>query len=181
DILIDQRAAWQDPNNVLQGWDATLLNPCTWPHVTCNIDNQVTRLDLGNASISGPLIPQLGMLAKLQYLELQENKISGSIPDSLGNLTSLVSLDLYNNQLSGPIPSSFANLNSLQYLRLNENNLSGIIPSEVRDLVFFGSLVQLNLSGNSFMGGIRKSHQRVTNHSFLSNFCSNYSLPGLIN
>ncbi|KAM0935982.1 putative transferase [Dioscorea sansibarensis] len=109
------------------------------------------------------------MLAKLQYLELQENNISGLIPSSLGNLTRLVSMDLYKNQLSGPIPTTFANLDSLRYLRLNENNLSGIIPTGVRDLVFFGSLVQLNLSGNSFEGGIRNSHQRGEEKSCLLN------------
>lgn len=33
-----------DPNNVLQSWDATLVNPCTWFHVTCNNENSVTRV-----------------------------------------------------------------------------------------------------------------------------------------
>lgn len=33
-----------DPNNVLQSWDPTLVNPCTWFHVTCNSDNSVTRV-----------------------------------------------------------------------------------------------------------------------------------------
>jgi hypothetical protein len=34
-----------DPaNNVLQSWDATLVTPCTWFHVTCNPENKVTRV-----------------------------------------------------------------------------------------------------------------------------------------
>ncbi|GFY89384.1 somatic embryogenesis receptor-like kinase 2 [Actinidia rufa] len=45
-----------DPNNVLQSWDPTLVNPCTWFHVTCNSENSVTRVDLGNANLSGQLV-----------------------------------------------------------------------------------------------------------------------------
>ncbi|ESR45709.1 hypothetical protein CICLE_v100027482mg, partial [Citrus x clementina] len=56
-----------DPNNVLQSWDATLVNPCTWFHVTCNSENSVTRVDLGNANLSGQLVSQLGQLTNLQY------------------------------------------------------------------------------------------------------------------
>ncbi|KAJ0078296.1 hypothetical protein Patl1_36944 [Pistacia atlantica] len=57
-----------DPNNVLQSWDPTLVNPCTWFHVTCNSENSVTRVDLGNANLSGQLVSQLGQLPNLQYL-----------------------------------------------------------------------------------------------------------------
>ncbi|KAG8086880.1 hypothetical protein GUJ93_ZPchr0010g11249 [Zizania palustris] len=105
-----------DPNNVLQSWDPTLVNPCTWFHVTCNNDNSVIRVDLGNAALSGTLVPQLGQLKNLQYLELYSNNISGTIPSELGNLTNLVSLDLYLNNFTGPIPDSLGNLLKLRFL-----------------------------------------------------------------
>ncbi|CAL5377756.1 unnamed protein product [Camellia sinensis] len=95
-----------DPNNVLQSWDATLATPCTWFHVTCNSENSVTRVDLGNANLSGQLVPELGQLLNLQYLELYSNNIRGQIPIELGNLTSLVSLDLFSNNLSSIIPDT---------------------------------------------------------------------------
>ncbi|KAK6924331.1 Leucine-rich repeat-containing N-terminal, plant-type, partial [Dillenia turbinata] len=56
-----------DPNNFLQSWDATHVNPCTRFHVTCDSDNSVTRVDLGNANLSGRLVPQLGQLPNLLY------------------------------------------------------------------------------------------------------------------
>lgn len=94
---VDALTAWKrvlvDPNNVLQSWDPK-VNPCLWFHVTCDSLNSVIRVDLGNASLSGPLIPQLGDLTNLQYLEVFGNKLSGSIPRELGNLTHLISLDL---------------------------------------------------------------------------------------
>ncbi|CAK9141070.1 unnamed protein product [Ilex paraguariensis] len=117
-----------DPNNVLQSWDPTLVNPCTWFHVTCSSDNFVTRVDLGNANLSGQLVPQLGQLPYLQYLvdwtdcgilvepELYSNNISGRVPYELGNLTNLVSLDLYLNNLTGPIPDTLDKLQKLRFL-----------------------------------------------------------------
>uniref|UniRef100_A0A8R7PZC6 Leucine-rich repeat-containing N-terminal plant-type domain-containing protein n=1 Tax=Triticum urartu TaxID=4572 RepID=A0A8R7PZC6_TRIUA len=124
DILYMQRQAWKDPNNVVQSWDPTLFNPCTWLHVTCNSDNSVTRVDLADAGISGTLIPELGGLKNLQYLELFTNNISGSIPTTLGNLTSLVTLVLYDNLLTGTIPASLANIRMLRFLRLYRNKPS---------------------------------------------------------
>ncbi|KAL5979042.1 hypothetical protein ACLOJK_018939 [Asimina triloba] len=116
DALYSFRRALQDPGNVLQSWDPTLVDPCTWFHVTCNNDNRVTRLDLGNAKLSGNLVPELGRLERLQYMELYRNNLVGNIPKELGGLKSLLSLDLYNNNLTGPIPPSLSRLSSLKFL-----------------------------------------------------------------
>nr|XP_016471086.1 PREDICTED: somatic embryogenesis receptor kinase 2-like isoform X2 [Nicotiana tabacum] len=116
DALYAQKTNLGDPNSVLQSWDPTLVNPCTWFHVTCNNENNVTRVDLGNANLTGQLVPQLGQLQKLQYLELYSNNISGRIPNELGNLTELVSLDLYLNNLNGPIPDTLGKLQKLRFL-----------------------------------------------------------------
>ncbi|OEL15512.1 Somatic embryogenesis receptor kinase 1 [Dichanthelium oligosanthes] len=125
DALYSLRQSLKDANNVLQSWDPTLVNPCTWFHVTCNNDNSVIRVDLGNAQLSGVLVPQLGQLKNLQYLELYSNNISGTIPPELGNLTNLVSLDLYMNNFSGSIPGSLGNLLKLRFLFANNPNLCG--------------------------------------------------------
>ncbi|XP_060197007.1 leucine-rich repeat protein 1-like isoform X2 [Lycium barbarum] len=149
-----------DPNNVLQSWDATLVNPCTWVHVTCNNDNSVVRVDLGAANLTGTLVPQLGMLKDLQYLQVQNNSFSGEIPSELGNLTKLVSLGLENNKLSGPIPSSLGNLKSLRYMTLNSNKLSGEIPISVLTLIFRGNLQLMNVSDNKLAGTVHRTKQR---------------------
>ncbi|TMX05027.1 hypothetical protein EJD97_003344 [Solanum chilense] len=140
-----------DPNSVLQSWDATLVNPCTWFHVTCNNENSVTRVDLGNANLSGQLVPQLGQLQNLQYLELYSNNISGRIPNELGNLTELVSLDLYLNNLNGPIPPSLGRLQKLRFLRLNNNSLNEGIPMSLTTIV---ALQVLDLSNNHLTGPV---------------------------
>ncbi|PWA35485.1 leucine-rich repeat protein [Artemisia annua] len=116
DALFALKTRLTDPNNVLQSWDPTLINPCMWLHVTCNFQNSVSRVDLGNANLNGQLVPELGQLVNLQYLEIFGNNISGIIPEELGNLTSLVSLDLYENQLQGHIPKTLGKLQKLRYL-----------------------------------------------------------------
>ncbi|KAL4311286.1 hypothetical protein GQ457_01G001770 [Hibiscus cannabinus] len=162
----DALNAWKsqlvDPNNVLQSWDPTLVNPCTWFHVTCNSENSVTRLDLGNANLSGYLVPQLGQLANLQYLEVFGNNLSGTIPTAIGNLTSLVSLNLQHNQFTGVIPTSLGNLISLSYLNLNGNKFSGIIPSDLFLLVQRGNLRVMNVSDNMFAGTVHRGNLTVT-------------------
>ncbi|KAK9934302.1 hypothetical protein M0R45_021452 [Rubus argutus] len=123
----------------------------TWFHVTCNNENSVTRLDLGDAGLAGPLLPELGNLTNLQYLELFNNKFSGSIPREIGQLVHLVSLDLYKNKLSGPIPETFGHLNSLRFLRVFRNNLTGSIPSSLGNLT---TLQILKLNSNKLTGAL---------------------------
>ncbi|KAJ4716924.1 Receptor-like kinase [Melia azedarach] len=165
-----------DPNSVLQSWDPTLVNPCTWFHVTCNSENSVTRVDLGNANLSGQLVSQLGLLQNLQYLELYSNNISGRIPEELGNLTNLVSLDLYLNKLNGPIPSTLGKLTKLRFLRLNNNSLSGGIPMLLTTVT---SLQVLDLSNNNLTGDIptNGSFSLFTPISFQNNHLNKLPVP----
>ncbi|KAL9308251.1 putative protein kinase RLK-Pelle-LRR-II family [Arabidopsis thaliana] len=151
DALHSLRANLVDPNNVLQSWDPTLVNPCTWFHVTCNNENSVIRVDLGNADLSGQLVPQLGQLKNLQYLELYSNNITGPVPSDLGNLTNLVSLDLYLNSFTGPIPDSLGKLFKLRFLRLNNNSLTGPIPMSLTNIT---TLQVLDLSNNRLSGSV---------------------------
>ncbi|XP_023750652.1 BRASSINOSTEROID INSENSITIVE 1-associated receptor kinase 1 [Lactuca sativa] len=151
DALNALRTQLNDPTNILQSWDPTLVNPCTWFHITCDPSNLVTRLDLGNAQLSGELVPQLGQLINLQYLELYGNNISGKIPEELGNLTNLMSLDLYMNQLEGGIPDTLGNLKQLRFLRLNNNSLTGTIPVSLTGI---DSLQVLDLSNNKLTGNV---------------------------
>ncbi|KAG5024817.1 hypothetical protein JHK82_020721 [Glycine max] len=175
DALIVLKNSMIDPNNALHNWDATLVSPCTWFHVTCS-ENSVIRVELGNANLSGKLVPALGQLPNLQYLELYSNNITGEIPVELGNLTNLVSLDLYMNKITGPIPDELANLNQLQSLRLNDNSLLGNIPV---GLTTINSLQVLDLSNNNLTGDVpvNGSFSIFTPISFNNNPFLNKTIP----
>ncbi|KMZ71587.1 Leucine-rich repeat receptor-like protein kinase family [Zostera marina] len=173
DALYTLRKSFSDPENVLQSWDPTLVTPCTWFHITCNQNSQVTRVDLGNTNLSGNLVPDLGKLEHLQYLELYRNNIQGTIPSELGNLKSLISLDLYNNNISGKIPPTLGKLKSLVFLRLNNNKLSGQIPRVLADI---SSLKVVDVSSNNLCGTIPTTG--AFEHIPLSNFDHNPRLEG---
>ncbi|XP_052158345.1 leucine-rich repeat protein 1-like [Oryza glaberrima] len=173
DALYALRRALADPRGVLQSWDPTLVNPCTWFHVTCDRAGRVTRLDLGNSNLSGHLVPELGHLEHLQYLELYKNNIQGTIPAELGSLKNLISLDLYNNNITGTIPKELGKLSSLVFLRLNDNSLNGPIP---RDLAKISSLKVIDVSNNDLCGTIPTSGP--FEHIPLNNFDKNPRLEG---
>ncbi|EFJ19606.1 hypothetical protein SELMODRAFT_58060, partial [Selaginella moellendorffii] len=172
------KEALVDPNGVLDSWDPSLVNPCTWFRVTCNSDDFVMRIDLENASLRGRLVPHLASLRHLQYLfsdlaatlvtyqssfrlveadlfhiyrELNNNLLSGSIPRELGELKELISLDLYDNYLTGTIPDTLSELNSLRFLRLNSNLLSGSIPES---LTCLSNLKVIDFSDNNLSGRV---------------------------
>ncbi|KAI0531426.1 hypothetical protein KFK09_000981 [Dendrobium nobile] len=129
DALYALRRGLSDPENVLQSWDRTLVNPCTWFHITCNQDNRVTRLELYKNDIQGTIPAELGNLKNLISLDLYNNNISGSIPPALGKMKSLVFLRLNNNKLSGRIPRELAEVSSLKVVDVSNNNLCGTIPT----------------------------------------------------
>ncbi|CAN1251456.1 Leucine-rich repeat protein 1 [Linum perenne] len=149
DALYTLRRSLSDPDNVLQSWDPTLVNPCTWFHITCNQDNRVTRV------------------------ELYKNNLHGTIPAELGHLKNLISLDLYNNNITGTIPSSLGKLKSLVFLRLNDNRLTGSIP---RELVGVSSLKVVDVSNNDLCGTIPTTGP--FEHIPLNNFEHNPRLEG---
>ena len=111
-------------------------------------------------NFTGKTIPaELGDLAKLGTLRLQENKLTGTIPAELGNLSNLNDLNLSENRLSGSIPPNWARLtpstiNANQIapaLNLANNDLSGSIPHELGRIT---NLVYLNLNANGLSGNI---------------------------
>ncbi|KAJ4818016.1 Receptor kinase-like protein [Rhynchospora pubera] len=174
DALYALKNSLKDPGNVLQSWDNTLVNPCTWFHVTCDSNNFVIRVDLGNAQLSGSLVSQLGQLKNLQYLEMYSNSLSGTIPSELGNLTNLVSLDLYLNNFTGSIPDTLGDLLKLRFLRLNNNSFSNSIPYSLTKI---DSLQVLDLSSNNLSGEVPSngSFSLFTPISFANNpgLCGN--------
>nr|CAD1829545.1 unnamed protein product [Ananas comosus var. bracteatus] len=169
DALSALRRSLSDPDGVLQSWDATLVNPCTWFHVTCDRENRGSW----QFKLSGHLVPELGKLEHLQYLELYKNNIQGAIPSELGNLKNLISLDLYKNNISGKIPPTLGKLKSLVFLRINDNKLTGPIP---RELATISGLKVVDVSNNNLCGTIPTSGP--FEHIPLSNFENNPRLEG---
>lgn len=156
--LTEIKKALHDPYNVLENWDVTSVDPCSWRMITCSPDGYVSSIGLPSQSLSGTLSPGIGNLTKLQSVLLQNNAIYGPIPDVLGNLQKLQTLDLSNNKFDGQIPASFGDLNNLNYLRLNNNSLTGSIPQSLSNI---GGLALVDVSFNNLSGPLPKISARA--------------------
>ncbi|XVE91733.1 hypothetical protein REPUB_Repub01dG0036500 [Reevesia pubescens] len=140
-----------DPHGVLDNWDDSAVDPCSWNMVTCSTDGLVIGLGAPSQNLSGTLAPTIGNLTNLQLVLLQNNNLSGRIPSELGKLPKLHTLDLSDNYFSGQIPGTLSHLKSLQYLRLNNNSLSGVIPPSLANMT---QLTFLDLSFNNLSGPV---------------------------
>ncbi|QCD90653.1 somatic embryogenesis receptor kinase 1 [Vigna unguiculata] len=147
-----------DPHNVLENWDSSSVDPCSWRMVTCSTDGSVSVLGFPSQNLSGTLSPGIGNLTNLQSVLLQNNAISGRIPPSIGNLKKLQTLDLSNNAFSGEIPSSLGGLKNLNYLRLNNNSLTGSCPQSLSNIE---GLTLVDLSYNNLSGSLPRISART--------------------
>ena len=111
----------------------------------------VTELGLGALGLNGRIPKELGSLANLTHLYLDDNQLTGEIPPELGGLSNLTELSLDNNQLTGEIPPELGGLSNLTYLILAVNQLTGGIPPELGGLA---NLRWLYLGGNGLTGEI---------------------------
>ena len=138
-----------------------------WHGVRADSTGRVVELSLLDNNLSGPIPPELGNLANLEFLSLAFNDLSGPIPPELGNLANLETLQLVSNDLSGPIPPELGDLSNLIHLDLVGNNLSGPIPRELGNLA---NLESLWLGDNDLSGPIPRELGRLANLRQLSLF-----------
>ena len=136
---------WIDARNWLT--DAPLGE---WRGVEVDDEGRVVELRLWDNGLVGPIPPELGDLATLEYLRLSDNGLTGAIPPEFSGLSGLTHLVLDGNALSGPVPRELGGLPALEELRVENNDLSGPLPPELGDLA---SLRGLGLTGNLRMSG----------------------------
>lgn len=172
-IVFQQRFAAATLYNTLNGTD---WNPeeiinwmsdkdiCEWEGLVCggfgdtdrnrNLSNSeeasfVTKIDLSNKNLVGPLPAEIGLFMELKDLILVSNWISGSLPIELFSLAHLEAIDLYDNELSGELHTEFSNLNQLTGLYLGMNQFEGRIPNEWAQMA---NIQQIWLNNNKLRG-----------------------------
>ncbi|KAL2496116.1 putative inactive receptor kinase [Forsythia ovata] len=95
----------------------------------------VTAIALDLLGLVGELkFTTLVPLMYLQNLTLFENSLTGRLVPAIGLITSLQVIDLSGNQFYGPIPARLNNLWALHYLNLSNNNFYGWFPPGIRNL-----------------------------------------------
>ena len=77
-----------------------------WHGVTTDSDGRVKRLWLANNDLSGKMLSELGNLANLEYLRINDNRLTGRIPQTFTRLSRLI--EFYFDGNSGLCASSTA-------------------------------------------------------------------------
>ena len=133
-------------------------------------------LSLSRTNRTGSIPPWLGNLLDLEWLNLERNDLTGPLPAELGRLANLRALYLNNNDdlTAGPIPSWLSGLTQLERLMLRRTNRTGPIPALNR----LKNLRRLDLGGNDLtVGPIPSWLSGVTNLERLALWETNRTGP----
>lgn len=163
-----------DPRGILTyNWSVS-YPVCSWVGISCDSrHHRVTKLDLSDSSLEGPISAHLGnisflvslnfsgnnfhghlpnelrQLRRLKFIDFNFNQLSGVLPSWIGSLPKLRMLSLRYNSFRGPFPDSLYNLSKLETLEMRFNIVGGKIPTKIGNL---SKLLHLNLGNNNLQG-----------------------------
>ncbi|XP_010908121.2 receptor-like protein EIX1 [Elaeis guineensis] len=132
---------------------------------------QLQELYIGSCKL-GPRFPTwLRMQKNIIHLDMSSTGISDTVPDWFWrSFSQILHLDISSNGITGSIPN-LTDFNNLGHLNLSSNHFEGPLPN-------FNSVILwlLDLSNNSFSGGIHPSIGKSIPHSvYLSLSANNLS------
>ncbi|KAK9163066.1 hypothetical protein Syun_003968 [Stephania yunnanensis] len=128
------------------------------------------NLSLSGNFLTGRLVPAMGVMATLQYLDLSRNRFYGPIPGRISDLWGLHYLNLSSNNFTGGFPDRLDNLQQLKVFDAHSNRLTGEIGDLLSDL---RNVEHVDLSDNYFYGGLALSSENI---SSLSNTLRHFNL-----
>ncbi|KAF9621305.1 hypothetical protein IFM89_019391 [Coptis chinensis] len=111
----------------------------------------VTNIRLKSLSLEGELPVDLANLTYLREMSLLGNLINGTIPREIGSIATLEELVLQDNNLGGPLPPELGNLRRLRKALLGGNNFTGVLPKTFGGLT---NLTDFRIDGSGITGRI---------------------------
>ena len=118
------------------------------------------RLSLFQLDLAGSLPKEMGLLSRLDVINLHGNQIAGPVPSQLGLLQDVTLLQLFNNSLTGTLPTEIGQLSSIRHLNFAFNQISGSIPSQLAALA---TMEVFSVSNNQVTGSIPSELGLLTN------------------
>ena len=123
------------------------------------------EIDLSSMKLFGEIPSELGLLANLEILRLQNNFLKGGFPESFWNLKKLRLLNVSNNHLTGSIPNQINELILLEELWLSRNQFSGELPYQI---FLLSNLTHLNISENHIEGNLSEAITKLSKLEYLN-------------
>ncbi|KAK4285846.1 hypothetical protein QN277_002486 [Acacia crassicarpa] len=120
----------------------------------------LVTVSLAGNRICGSIPTELGEVATLKDLVLEDNLFGGPLPHSLGNLTNLRRIRLSANNFTGTIPETYGNLKNLIDFSIDGSTLSGKIPNFIGN---WTELLYMDMEGTGMEGPIPSTISLLTN------------------
>jgi Leucine-rich repeat (LRR) protein len=169
--------------------------PCSLHGITCNADDHVMFIDLANENLHGTINDCVFTAFKnMTHLKLRNNHLDGSLPDVV-DLPSLKWLDLSWNQIHGEVTPLLSLAPTLEYLNVGVNSFTGHLFSletfshlthllanfngrpldalqpgltgALPTASYPSSLIYMDLSQNTMIGGIPEAIGRIPKLQYL--------------
>ncbi|KAK9156851.1 hypothetical protein Scep_003425 [Stephania cephalantha] len=125
--LLDFLGGINFPLRLASTWQGN--DPCQgpWLGLACNLNLEVTVINMPNFKLNGTLSPSIADLDSLTDIRLGGNNIGGQVPKILTSLKSLKLFDISNNNIEPPLPDfgpgvTF-NTNGNPLLNMSESNV----------------------------------------------------------
>ncbi len=121
-----------------------------WVGISVDSDGILKRIFLRSNNLTGVLPPELGLMCRIEEINLRSNQLEGAIPLPFWDLVSLVRIEFGTNngfnELTGSLPPEIGQLTNLELLDLSNNEFFGVLPPELGLLT---NLTELSLGGNT--------------------------------
>eukprot|EP00008_Paramoeba_atlantica_P004615 CAMPEP_0201488090 /NCGR_PEP_ID=MMETSP0151_2-20130828/16832_1 /ASSEMBLY_ACC=CAM_ASM_000257 /TAXON_ID=200890 /ORGANISM="Paramoeba atlantica, Strain 621/1 / CCAP 1560/9" /LENGTH=308 /DNA_ID=CAMNT_0047873309 /DNA_START=62 /DNA_END=985 /DNA_ORIENTATION=+ len=152
----------------------------TFPTFYSNLE-YLTQIAFQNMGLSGSIPPGLGMLTRLNNVQIGENHFSGTIPNDMFGNAPYFGIQLEANSLTGTFPESFCKTpgGKLTLFVLDHNKFTGTLPDCFNS---YSELYEIRLNHNLFSGTIPNtfSHSAFLSNLVLSHNLFTGSLPPLL-
>lgn len=156
--LLRLKRSLSDPRGILNSWNASSSNHCSWFGVSCDSDFRVTRLEIGGNFSRSPscsiesesALHGIGIARICSDKSAISRALGGRLSGAIGKFTKLRVLSLGFNDIGGEIPAEIWGLRNLRVLDLEANDFLGRFSG----FEFFGfrKLRVLNLAFNRIVG-----------------------------
>ena len=110
------------------------IHECELVGVICNEQLQIIELHWDYSKVTGQLPNEIGAIATLEILDLNDNDISGTLPTTLAKLAQLKRLFVAYNALTGSLPEELSQLTKLQELSIDRTRFQGAFPPSYANL-----------------------------------------------
>ncbi|XP_057766389.1 probable LRR receptor-like serine/threonine-protein kinase At1g53440 isoform X2 [Salvia miltiorrhiza] len=110
---------------------------------------QIVKLSLLGNRISGRIPAEIGDIATLEELILEDNLLEGNLPENLGSLSNLKRLRIDGNSLSGKLPDFIGNWTQITRLDMQGTSMEGPIPAAISQLKNLTELRITDVKGTS--------------------------------